>query len=86
MNWDLVEVKALPNWTLAVRFSDGVEGAIQLDPETLTGVLTPLRSPDFFAQVFIEEGAPAWPGNIDIAPDALYAQIRARSQATAPDR
>jgi hypothetical protein len=28
-----------------------------------------------FAQVFIDYGAVAWPGEIDLAPDAMYAQI-----------
>ena len=34
----------------------------------LTGVLAPLNDPDFFEQVFIDRGAIAWPGEIDLAP------------------
>jgi hypothetical protein len=29
----------------------------------------------FFEQAFIDNGAVAWPGEIDLAPDAMYAQI-----------
>ena len=29
----------------------------------------------FFEQVFIDYGAVAWPGEIDLAPDAMYAQL-----------
>lgn len=35
----------------------------------------PLRDEQFFSQVFIDYGAVAWPGEIDLAPDAMYAQI-----------
>jgi hypothetical protein len=41
----------------------------------VTGVLAPLRDEQFFAQVFIDYGAVAWPGEIDLGPDAMYAQI-----------
>jgi hypothetical protein len=29
----------------------------------------------FFEQVFIDCGAVAWPGEIDLAPDAMYARV-----------
>jgi hypothetical protein len=34
-----------------------------------------LRDESFFAKVFIDNGAVAWPGEIDLAPDAMYADI-----------
>jgi hypothetical protein len=37
----------------------------------LTGALAPLRDERFFGQVFIDYGAVAWPGEIDLAPDAM---------------
>jgi hypothetical protein len=46
-----------------------------LRPEELTGVLAPLRDERFFEQVFIDYGAVAWPGEIDLAPDAMYAEV-----------
>jgi hypothetical protein len=75
MHWDVVEVKPEPNHCLFVRFRDGVAGRVQLRLEELTGALAPLRDEQFFAQVFIDYGAVAWPGEIDLAPDAMYAQI-----------
>ncbi len=50
-------------------------------PEQLTGALEPLRDEKFFRQVFIDDGAPTWPGEIDLAPDAMYAEV-AGSQKT----
>ena len=75
MYWDIIEVKPEPDCCLFVRFKDGLSGRIRLRPEELTGVLAPLREPQFFNRVFIDEGAVAWPGEIDLAPDAMYHQI-----------
>jgi hypothetical protein len=75
MYWDVVEVKPEPDYSLYVRFKDGVTGRVRLQVEELTGVLAPLRDCKFFEQVFIDCGAVAWPGEIDLAPDAMYAQI-----------
>jgi Protein of unknown function (DUF2442) len=55
--------------------SDGLRGSRQLAPEDFTGVLAPLREPSFFRQVFVDHGTVAWPGEIDLPPDAMYRQI-----------
>jgi hypothetical protein len=41
----------------------------------MTGVLAPLRDVEFFQRVYIDCGALAWPGDIDLAPDAMYSRI-----------
>ena len=61
--------------SLCARFKDGLTGRVRLRREELTGVLAPLRNVQFFEQVFIDNGAVAWPGEIDLAPDAMYAQV-----------
>jgi hypothetical protein len=75
MYWDVVEVKAEPDYSLLVRFKDGLAGRVQLRAEGLTGVLAPLLEARFFEQAFIDDGAVAWPGEIELAPDAMYAQV-----------
>ena len=40
------------------------------------GVFARLAEPSLFAQVFVEHGAVTWPGEIDLAPDAMYAEIK----------
>ena len=77
MYWDVVEVRAEPEWTLAIRFADGSAGRIRFAPGFFTGVFEPLLEPALFSQVYIDQGNVAWPGEIDLAPDALYEQIRA---------
>ena len=74
MYWDVIEVKPEPGCRLFVRFKDGLTGHLQLRREELTGALAPLLDARFFERVFIDSGAVAWPGEIDLAPDAMYAQ------------
>jgi hypothetical protein len=75
MYWDVVEVKPEADYILFVRFKDGVSGRVRISPEKLTGVLAPLRDQCFFERVFIHQGAVAWPGEIDLAPDAMYEEV-----------
>jgi hypothetical protein len=75
MYWDVVEVKPEPGYRLFVRFRDGRAGRVQLQREELTGALAPLLDEQFFERVFLDCGVVAWPGEIDLAPDAMYAQV-----------
>jgi hypothetical protein len=52
-----------------------VSGRVRISPEKMTGVLAPLGDLRFFEQVFIDHGAVAWPGEIDLAPDAMYQEV-----------
>ncbi len=76
MYWDVVEVRPEGGWSLWVRFADGFSGVVRLDPAGLTGILAPLRDPEFFRSVYVDHGAVSWPGEIDLAPDAMYKEIR----------
>ena len=81
MYWDVVEVRPERNYRLFVRFKDGLAGNVCLKPEDLTGALAPLADVGFFEKVFIDCGAVAWPGEIDLAPDAMYAEVASRIRA-----
>jgi len=77
--WRLTEVKPLSGYRLKVRFQDGLEGLV--DMSTLVrsenaGVFAALRDETVFRQVFLEYGAVTWPGEIDLAPDAMYKEIK----------
>ena len=75
MYWDVVEVKPLTDYRLLVRFADGLSGEVPLREDDFDGALSPLRDLQFFEQVFLDHGAVAWPGEIDLAPDAMYEEI-----------
>lgn len=76
MHWDVVEVKPIAPLTLEVRFADGLRGKVHFSESALRGVFAPLRNPDFFAQVRLGNGFVTWPGELDLAPDAMYSAIR----------
>ncbi|MBI4877212.1 MAG: DUF2442 domain-containing protein [Acidobacteria bacterium] len=44
------------------------------------GVFAPLSDPKRCAQVFVDQGAVAWPGGLDLASDAMYTDIRRHGQ------
>lgn len=76
MYWDIVEVKPSAHFTLLVRFKDDTTGSVQFSDSYLTGVFAPLKNPEFFNRVFVNDGAVAWPGDLDLAPDAMYHEIK----------
>jgi len=81
MYWDVVEVKPEQDYFLFIRFKDGLSGRVELPPKSLTGALAPLLDANFFKQVFVDNGAVAWPGDIDLAPDAMYAQVHGTQES-----
>jgi len=77
--WRVVEVRALPGYRLFVRFSDDTTGEVDLSKLIMgdeAGIFAVLRDPALFAEVYVEYGAVVWPGEIDLAPDAMYDEIR----------
>ena len=72
----VVAVKVMDKLSLHVEFADGIKGDVVFLPQHLTGVFEPLKDSDFFAQARIVQGAVTWPGELDIAPDAMYEEIR----------
>lgn len=80
MNWDVVEVKVEAPLSLHVRFHDGTKGKVRFEPSYLTGVLRVLLDQQVFEQAHIDSGAVAWPGELDLAPDAMYSAIKSQGE------
>jgi hypothetical protein len=77
--WRVTEVEALPGFRLRVAFADGLKGMVDLSGlvhSPKAGVFAALADPALFAQVTLDYGAVAWPGELDLAPDAMHAAIR----------
>ncbi|MGQ0562920.1 MAG: DUF2442 domain-containing protein [Gemmatimonadota bacterium] len=73
----IVYLEPLPGYRLRVRFDDGTEGVVELEDRLFGPVFEPLRDPELFRQVTIDEfGAPSWPNGADLAPDALYENVK----------
>lgn len=73
-------VEPLEHLRLAVRFADGLTGEVVLKKSSLRGVFQALNDPVLFAQVSCAQGFVEWPGELDLAPDAMYDEIRAQGQ------
>jgi hypothetical protein len=76
MKWDVIDVKVAGDFSLVVRFRDGLEGAVKFLPSFFRGVFTHLASPPEFQKVHVVDGVVTWPGELDLAPDAMYAEIK----------
>ena len=61
-----------------LRFSDGVEGHVDLHDELWGEVFEALKDPAEFAKVAldVELGTIVWPSGADFAPEFLYEQLR----------
>jgi hypothetical protein len=71
---NIVEAKPLEDYRIWIRFADGLEGEIDLFDLVGKGVFAAWSDPAEFKKVYIdpETHTVAWPGGIDLAPDALY--------------
>ncbi|MDE1977351.1 MAG: DUF2442 domain-containing protein [Elusimicrobia bacterium] len=74
----IAEVKPLELYKVWVRFSDGVSGTVDLSDLSGKGVFAAWKDPSIFKRVSIdpESRTLCWPGGIDIAPEALYEDLR----------
>ena len=74
----VTDVRHLHGHVLWLRFSDGVEGEVDLAPELDGEVFEPLRDPALFARVSLmpEFGTVAWPNGADFAPEFLHSLVR----------
>lgn len=75
---DVIEVRPLAHYRVFLKFDDGVQGEVDLEPllTPFDGVFEPLRDLMRFREVFIDDGGTiAWPNGADIAPETLYALV-----------
>lgn len=73
----IVEVEPRSGYRVWIRFEDGVAGEVDLSELVGKGVFRRWEDEEEFRKVFIDEetGTIAWPGDIDLAPDALYRDV-----------
>ena len=76
MPWRVAACEVVGSHRLHVRFRDGLEGYVQFRPSAFQGVFAPLADPSRFAEAEVVLGAVTWPGELDLAPDAMHAEIK----------
>ena len=76
---DVASVKALPGYRLQVTFEDGLTGIVDMSAmvqSSAAGVFAVLADPTRFVQAGVSFGAVTWPEGLDLAPDAMYEEIK----------
>jgi hypothetical protein len=76
MEWNVTEVRVIDENLLCVRFADGTQGRVRFRQSFFSGVFAPLKDRLKFREVRVEHGFITWPGELDLAPDAMYAEIK----------
>ncbi len=80
LEYELPEVTAVRHvreHVLWLRFSDGIEGEVDLSDGLRGPIFEALRDPARFAEVAVEHGTIAWSNGADWAPETLYDRLRA---------
>lgn len=76
MEWDVTEVSVKTENALYVRFKDGVQGTVVFANSFFYGVFEKLKDPQEFRQVMVVDSVVAWPGGLELAPDAMHDEIK----------
>ena len=72
----ITEVRPLENYKLFLRFDDDVSGVVDLSDVAGRGVFEAWNRDGIFEKVRVTKpGALAWPGELDLCPDALYLRL-----------
>jgi hypothetical protein len=84
---DVIGLKRLGAYRLEIAFSDGSVGIRDFaDMVSRDGeMVRPLKDPDYFARVFIEDGALTWPNGYDGDPIELHREMKEAGQLRRTD-
>jgi len=80
MEWDVIEAVVIEPGCFWVRFADGVEGRVRFAPSAYRGVFEKLRNPEEFNKLFVSDCFVTWPGELDLAPDAMHENIKQKGE------
>ena len=83
MIW-IIEAKALPDYRLQVRFSDGAEGDIDLREfieSDARPIVKALRDRSAFVAIRVEMDTVVWANGFDLAPEFLRERLKPRVAA-----
>jgi len=76
---EVICIRRLGGFTLELEFSDRTVGARDFEflLQRIGPMVTPLKDPEYFGRVFIEDGALTWPNGYDWDPIALHDEMKA---------
>ena len=77
---EVCAVEACAGYILNLTFNTGERRQFDMRPFLHYPVFRRLENPGFFALARVDYGTVTWPGDIDIAPETLYAGSKAKSK------
>ena len=79
---EIVEARHIRGFVLHLRFSDGMEGDLNLEAELHGEIFEPLKDPTYFRRISVnpELHTVTWPNGADFAPEFLYTRVRERAE------
>lgn len=74
----VADARYVQDYTIHLRFTDGIEGDVDLREELYGEFFEPLRDPALFQQFSVhpEFHTLIWPNGADIAPEFLYEKVQ----------
>jgi len=74
----VIEARHVKDYILWLRFSDGLEGEVDLESELEGEIFEPLREPEIFRSFSLhpEFRTVAWENGADFAPEFLYSLVK----------
>lgn len=76
-SYHVTKVEPIAHLTLRVAFADALQGEVPFEMSHLYGVFELLKDPAVFAKARCCDGLVEWPGNLALAPDAMYEALKA---------
>ena len=74
--FDVISVKTRNDYTLELVFENGEERIFDMKPFFEKKPFVKLFNSPLFFKAFVGYGTVVWPGNIDIAPETLWARSK----------
>jgi Protein of unknown function (DUF2442) len=83
MTHTVIECRAEGNYSLWLKFDDGLEGVVYLGDLVTTNSYLALSDEDIFSRVAIDpvSNAVTWTGGIRLEPEELYRDLAIKAQA-----
>jgi hypothetical protein len=77
---DITGVEVIGDHRLRLTFEDETVGDVDFSEREWSGVLEPLGDVAYFSRVTVdpEAGTISWPNGVEMAPEPLYAEARAK--------
>lgn len=71
---DVTSVESTADYGLVLAFENGERRRFDMTPLLRSKPFVELQAQQRFAQARVEYGTVVWPGDIDVAPETLYAR------------